>query len=141
MRFQDFINEASKTMNVAKVPLDKATAYAEKVFGDRKKLLEALPNFSKNYKNLQSLYKSEALDIPRIKMPVIEPSDMKKFDERLKAGSIDIFKPYAIEKNKFQENVPVEFIQYLQKNKKELGHEFHNVWAENGYKTLGNWKR
>lgn len=103
MRFKNFINEASKTLNVAKVPLDKAMAYAEKVFGDRKKLLDVLPNFSKNYKNLQALYKSEALDIPRIKMPVIEPSDMKKFDERLKAGAIDIFKPYAIEKNKFKQ--------------------------------------
>lgn len=104
MKFKNYlITEGSKTLNVAKVPLDKARAYAEKVFGSKEALDKALPNFDKNYTRLQNLYKKEALDIQRIKMPVIEPEDMKKFDERLKKGQIDIFKPFAMDKAKFKE--------------------------------------
>lgn len=104
MRFKNYLNEGGKyNLNVAKVPLDKARAYAEKIFGGKEELDKALPYFDKNYQNLQNLYKKEALDIPRIKMPVIEPEDMKKFDERLKKGQIDIFKPFAMSKAKFKQ--------------------------------------
>jgi len=104
MRFKNYLTEeGSKTLNVAKVPLDKARAYAENVFGSKEELDKAIPNFDKNYQRLQDLYKKEALDIPRIQMPVIEPEDMKKFDERLKSGSIDIFKPFALDKSKYAE--------------------------------------
>lgn len=41
---------------------------------------------------------------------------------------------------KFQENVPGEFIKYLDKNKENLVPEFQSVWAENGYKTSGTWE-
>jgi len=96
MRFKNYLTEGGNyNLNVAKVPLDKARAYAEKIFGSKEALDKAIPNFDKNYQGLQNLYKKEALDIQRIKMPVIEPDDMKKFDERLKSGSIDIFKPFA----------------------------------------------
>lgn len=103
MRFKNYITEQTKTMNVAKVPLDKARAYAEKIFGSKEELDKVIPNFDKNYQRLQDLYKKDALDIPRIKMPVIEPDDMKKFDDRLKSGSIDIFKPFALDKKKATE--------------------------------------
>lgn len=102
MRFKNYlITEASKTLNVAKVPLDKARAYAEKVFGGKEELDKVIPDFDKNYTRLQNLYKKEALDIQRIKMPVIEPEDMKKFDDRLEKGQIDIFKPHALGKAHF----------------------------------------
>ena len=103
MRFQNYLTEGSKTLNVAKVPLDKAREYAESVFGSKEELDKTIPNFDRNYQRLQDIYKKEALDIPRIKMPVIEPDDMKKFDDRLKSGSIDIFKPFALDKSKAKE--------------------------------------
>jgi len=95
MRFTNYLIEGSKELNVANVPLTKAREYAEGVFGSKEKLDEVIPDFDKNYMKLQKLYQKESLDIKRIKMPVIEPEDMKKFDERLKKGEIDIFKPYA----------------------------------------------
>jgi hypothetical protein len=104
MRFRRYLTEDGKyNLNVAKVPLDKARAYTEKIFGSKEELDKVLPEFNTNYMRLQDLYKKEALDIPRIKMPVIEPEDMKKFDERLKKGQIDIFKPFAMSKAKFKQ--------------------------------------
>jgi len=101
MRFKNYLTEEARTRNVAKFPLDKARAYAEEVYGGAFKGEEALkkdmPNFDKNYIKLQNLYKKEALNIKRIDMPVIEPEDMKKFDERLGKGEIDIFKPHSLE--------------------------------------------
>jgi beta-galactosidase GanA len=41
---------------------------------------------------------------------------------------------------KFQENVPAEFITYLQKNIQNLVPEFRQVWAQNGFKTSGTWE-
>ena len=95
MRLKNYLLE--ETLNVAKVPLEKARDYMEKI------VKKPLPNFDKNYIKLQNVYKKDALDIPRIKMPVIEPTDMPKFNERLQKGKIDIFKPYSKEsiKNKF----------------------------------------
>jgi beta-galactosidase GanA len=40
----------------------------------------------------------------------------------------------------FNREVPVELIQYLQKNKDSLAPEFLEVWGKNGYKTSGNWE-
>jgi len=36
-------------------------------------------------------------------------------------------------------DVPLEFITYLKKNKKELKPEFLEIWKENGPKVKGNW--
>ena len=41
---------------------------------------------------------------------------------------------------KFQENVPEAFIQYLVDNKEKLVPEFHAVWAKNGFRTSGTWE-
>ena len=88
-------SEGGFSKNVASVSLDKAREYTRDVLGKHgKDIDEVLPGFDKNYSKLQKMT-SGALDVPRIKMPVIEPSDMKKFDDRLKSGSLDIFKPYA----------------------------------------------
>jgi hypothetical protein len=118
MRFQNYLTEGNR-LNVAKVPLDKARAYAEKVFGGKEELDKAIPNFDKNYTNLQNLYKKEALDIPRIKMPVIEPEDMQKFDSRLEKGQIDIFKPFAMSKAKYQKIAKQEGDKWVKLGEKD----------------------
>jgi hypothetical protein len=83
--------------NVANLSLDKARDYAESEFSNAGKALnEVIPDFDKNYMNLQKACKS-ALDIPRIDMPVIEPTDMKLFTKKLALGHIDIFKPYKVD--------------------------------------------
>lgn len=89
--------EGGFKLNVASVNLAKARNYAENVFNNADKSLdEVIPNFDKNYMNLQKACNS-ALDIPRIDMPVIEPKDMKKFTKQLALGRIDIFRPYKID--------------------------------------------
>ena len=83
--------------NVADLSLDKARDYAESEFSNAGKTLnEVIPKFDKNYMKLQTACKS-ALDIPRIDMPVIQPTDMKMFTKKLTLGHIDIFKPYKID--------------------------------------------
>lgn len=102
MKFYKYLIESTKTMNVATVPLDKAIEYSVDTLDKSKKdmdLEEFLPDFEKNYMTLQKMYKA-ALDVKRISMPVIEPQDMKKFEERLNKGQVDIFKPFALERNK-----------------------------------------
>jgi beta-galactosidase GanA len=41
---------------------------------------------------------------------------------------------------KFNEEVPIELINYLKNNKEKLVQEFKSVWAKNGYKKSGTWK-
>jgi len=68
--------EGGYKLNCATLPLDKAKQYAESEFKKvGKSLYDVIPEFDKNYINLQKACKS-ALDIPRIEMPVIEPTDM-----------------------------------------------------------------
>ena len=47
---------------------------------------------------------------------------------------------HPLANRKFQEGVPAELIQYLEKNKNTLVPEIHDDWAKNGYKTTGNWE-
>jgi hypothetical protein len=85
----------SYSLNVATVPLAKAREYAEKVFKSKgEKLDDALPDFDRNYLDLQAQTK-KAPNIPRIDMPVIEPGDMQRFDQDLRSGRVDVFKPFA----------------------------------------------
>ena len=80
------------SLNAGSVPLDKAKEYAESVFG--RPADEVLPGFDKNYAMLQKKVKQSPA-IPRIQMPVIEPSDIGEFQKALNAGRVDIFPPYA----------------------------------------------
>lgn len=83
---------ARRTMNVGNTPLEAARLYAESTLGGDLDVL--IPDFNRNYLRLQKLVKA-APGIPRIKMPVIEPSDMALFQKRLQEGHLDIFPPYA----------------------------------------------
>ena len=47
---------------------------------------------------------------------------------------------HPLANEKFQENVPAEFMEYLEKNKGNLVPEFREVWARNGYKGSGTWE-
>ena len=86
--------EGGYKYNVAKLPLQTARAYAQQAFAKAGQDLDhVIPDFDKNYKNLQSATKS-AFNVPRIDMPVIEPEDMKTFTGHLAKGHIDIFKPH-----------------------------------------------
>ena len=46
----------------------------------------------------------------------------------------------SLANNKFTEDVPVEFIEYLKKNKNNLSPEFKEKWAAQGYRETGNWE-
>jgi len=95
MKFRDLLNEASNTLNVDNVSLEKAKKYAASEFKkDNKDLDGLLDSFDKNYKLIQKKLK-KAKDIPRIDMPVIKSTDMKEFQKKLESGSIDIFEPLA----------------------------------------------
>lgn len=81
--------------NLKNIDVEDAYAYASRRFKQSgKNIKRSLPNFGRNYILLQESFKY-ALDIPRREMPVIEPKDMKKFQEKIRSGHIDIFKPYA----------------------------------------------
>lgn len=83
------------SINVKTTPLKAARAYAEQEFEKKgRDLDEVLPDFDRNYVRLQKRLKG-ALEIPRIGMPVIEPSDMALFNKRLNSGAVDVFAPYA----------------------------------------------
>ncbi|MDT0691008.1 DUF5597 domain-containing protein [Salegentibacter sp. F188] len=40
---------------------------------------------------------------------------------------------------KFNEEVPEDFIQYLKENRNNLNPEFREIWQNNGFKTSGTW--
>lgn len=41
----------------------------------------------------------------------------------------------------FNQNVPQQLVDYLQRNKKQLSPEMKQAWIRSGYKTKGNWTR
>ena len=85
----DRVNVSTTDMPTARVWADRMYARA----GERS--LEAdLPKFDYHYTALKEAT-SEALDVPRGEMPVIEPEDIIQFNTDLQSGRIDIFPPYA----------------------------------------------
>jgi beta-galactosidase GanA len=47
---------------------------------------------------------------------------------------------HPLANKKFKEDVPMEFIEYLKKNKENLVAEFNERWSKNGYKESGTWE-
>ena len=47
---------------------------------------------------------------------------------------------HPLANEKFQSNVPTEFMDYLKENKGNLVPEFKKVWERNGYKDSGTWE-
>lgn len=95
LRLVEDVSEGGFNINIAKVPLSKARQYSATVFKEAGKNLDKeLPDFDRNYIGLQKACK-QAIDVPRIEMPVIEPQNLSIFQSHLSAGQVDIFKPYA----------------------------------------------
>jgi len=132
--------EGGFSYNVFSTPLAEARAYAEGVFERAGRLLdETLPGFDRNYKALQAIG-AKTLGVSRIDMPVIEPTDMAEFDQALKAGHIDIFKPYA--KGKLYTPVrmsPQEGIEWVIlgfKDGQEKDDRLRAQWTKRAARTL-----
>lgn len=47
---------------------------------------------------------------------------------------------HPLANGKFNEDVPVKFMDYLDDNKDKLVPELHSIWKKNGYKTEGTWE-
>jgi beta-galactosidase GanA len=47
---------------------------------------------------------------------------------------------HPLANEKFRGNVPMKFMEYLKKNRKNLIPEFKERWAKNGYKESGTWE-
>jgi hypothetical protein len=94
--------QVQKTINCATEHPKVAYNYAKKKFRDYNINIDAIiPNFAHNYMLIQSYCRKYAKDIPRYKMPVIEPKDMEKFENDLKSGRIDVVAPWAKKELKF----------------------------------------
>ena len=111
MTFKTFLIEAGQApgkMELVKTPLEKARDYAEKVMKENTRNLDnEIPNFDKNYENTQKITKRYG-KTKRKDMPVIEDFQVKQFQRRLKAGTLDIDKPFSnekLEKNPFPEGL------------------------------------
>lgn len=108
------ISEQNKQsrLNIAKTAVDQALEFAREQFQKHSSqtLEEALPNFRENYSFIQDKINRFALDIPRDEMPVIEPEggDMKQFKKDLRNGHIDLFEPFAWDKE-FAKKFPEAF--------------------------------
>ena len=96
LSFKEYIAEkaggqAAGKIEVAKTPLEKAVAYAQKVFDG--KLYENIPDFDENYLHVQKLARMGYAK--RKDMPVITPQDVHELQIRLKSGMIDVRKPFG----------------------------------------------
>ena len=95
-------------LNVAATPVDVAQDWAEKQFeNDGLDMKLYIPHFKENYLSLQEECRL-AIDIPRIEMPVIDPDDLNEFGNKLRAGALDVFEPFAID-NKFYS--PIDLVK------------------------------
>lgn len=79
-------------------------------------------------------------------------SHLKEFDQKEQTvimiqveneiGMLPTARDYCPQANEaFKKEVPVELLQYLQKNKEKLAPEFLEIWKANGFKTNGNWEQ
>jgi len=80
--------EKAGKLELVSTSLEKARSYAEKIG-----ILDDIPNFDKNYKIAQK--QAGKGKTQRKDMPVIDDSDVRAFQTRLKNGEIDIVKPFA----------------------------------------------
>lgn len=103
--------QSESRINIAKTPLEEARRFAKSKFEEAGKNFErSLPNFNENYKLIRNKIDRFSLDIPRDEMPVIEPGegDLKEFENDLQEGHIDLFKPFAWNKE-FAKQFPEAF--------------------------------
>jgi len=91
--------DTTSQLNSAIASKQEAYALAQRILGNKGTIPASFfSNFDRNLSLLQKKLKL-ALDIPRIQMPVIEPTQMDEFQKRLQQGELDIFKPYVTRGN------------------------------------------
>ena len=84
-------------LNVATTPVLQAYEWSKKQFQERGlDMRDYIPHFKENYLSLQEECRL-AIDIPRIDMPVIDPQELDDFAEKLRAGALDVFEPFALD--------------------------------------------
>ncbi len=106
---------------------------------DKGKSHEILTPFSEE--NLQADLKAFQALMKHIKEIDEEVHTIIMLQPENEIGMLPTARDYhPLANEKFQENVPTEFIQYLKKNKGNLVPEFKKVWARNGYKDSGTWE-
>lgn len=97
MKLKQYIIEAGEAagkMEMVNTPVEKARAYAEKLFAKKGQSIdEEMPDFDKNYKFVQKM--AGMGRTLRKDMPTIEDEDVKRLQARLKKGNIDMTAPFA----------------------------------------------
>lgn len=110
-----------------------------RVKDDKGKSHEILTPFSDN--NVQADTKAFQALMQHIKDIDEEQNTIIMIQPENEIGMLPVARDYhPLANEKFQENVPIEFIEYLHKNKENLVPEFYEVWAQNGFKTSGTWE-
>jgi len=117
----------------------KDQARFPRVKDDKGKSHEILTPFSEN--NLQADLKAFQALMKHIKNIDGKEHTVIMIQIENEVGMLPTARDYhPLANKKFRENVPVEFIEYLEKNKENLLPEFHDAWAINGFKTSGTWE-
>jgi len=110
-----------------------------RVKDDKGKSQEILTPFSEE--NLQADLKAYQALMGHIKAIDENDHTIIMVQTENEIGMLPTARDYSqLANEKFKENVPTEFIEYLKKNKGKLVPEFEEVWAENGYKESGTWE-
>lgn len=90
---ETLLNEAGQDsghMELVSITLEDAKEFCEKLAFNVEK---EIPNFDRNFKLAQSL--ASLGKTQRHDMPVIDDPQVKEFQQRLKNGNLDIFKPFS----------------------------------------------
>jgi hypothetical protein len=98
MTFKKYLLEAGEAagkMELVKTPVEKAREFAEKKMKENgRELDKEIPDFDSNYQKVQKTAEKYG-KTKRKDMPVIEDYQVKQFQKRLKAGVIDVDKPFS----------------------------------------------
>ncbi len=97
MRLKRYITEEGEEagkMEIINTSLEDARVYIDKVFHDNGSSLdEQLPDFDKNFEKVKTM--ASLGHTKRKEMPVIDEKDVKRLQNHLKKGEIDIQAPFS----------------------------------------------
>ena len=100
---------------------------------------EILTPFSEN--NLQADLKAYQALMSHIKTIDSDDHTIIMVQTENEIGMLPTARDYnQLANEKFQENVPKELMQYLERNKGNLVPEFREIWGKNGFKISGTWE-
>jgi len=90
----------TERLNITTTPVEMALEWTRDRFKDEGLILSRyIPHFKENYLSLQEECRL-AINIPRNEMPVIDPHELRAFAEKLMGGSLDVFEPFADNRDK-----------------------------------------